>query len=233
MRYSNTAQGSRAFLWDNGVMTNLGALPSTGDYSYASGINNAGQVVGFSSAATGGGFIWQNGVMTNLGSLSGGGYSSSAFDINNAGQVVGYSYTASGTARAFLWQNGVMTDLGGAPPVGEGVYARGINNAGQAVGQGISYDEVNDVSIQRALLWQNGSMTDLSTAVGVAGTGWSLAEATAINDLGQIVGYGTNAQGESHAFMLTPVPEPEVYLMMGVGVCLAGVIARRRKQNPQ
>ena len=72
---------------------------------------------------------------------------------------------------------------------------------------------------------------DLSTVSGVAGTGWILGGAYAINDLGQIVGYGTNAQGESHAFMLTPVPEPEVYLMMGVGVCLAGAIARRRKQS--
>jgi probable HAF family extracellular repeat protein len=233
MRYSNTAQGSRAFLWENGVMTNLGALPSSGDYSYASGINNAGQVVGFSWAATGVAFIWQNGVRTSLGSLAGGGSgSSSAFGINNAGQVVGYSSSASGQ-RAFMWQNGVMTDLGGAPPVGEYVSARDINDVGQAVGHGVSDDEVNDVTIQRALLWQNGSMIDLSTAVGVAGTGWSLAEATAINDLGQIVGYGTNSQGEFHAFMLTPVPEPEVYLMMGVGVCLAGVIARRRKQNPQ
>ena len=73
-------------------------------------------------------------------------------------------------------------------------------------------------------------MTDLSTAPGVAGTGWSLIEAAAINDSGQIVGYGFNPLGQEHAFILTPVPEPEVYLMMGVGVCLAGVIARRRKQ---
>jgi hypothetical protein len=36
--------------------------------------------------------------------------------------------------------------------------------------------------------------------------------------------------GVRHAYVLTPIPEPEVYLMMGVGVCLAGVIARRRKQ---
>jgi probable HAF family extracellular repeat protein len=73
-------------------------------------------------------------------------------------------------------------------------------------------------------------MTDLNTVSEVAGAGWSLSYAYAINDLGQIVGYGINSQGEEHAFMLTPVPEPEVYLMMGVGVCLAGVIARRRKQ---
>jgi probable HAF family extracellular repeat protein len=73
-------------------------------------------------------------------------------------------------------------------------------------------------------------MTDLNTVSGVAGTGWSLTDATAINDAGQIVGYGSNPQGVTSAFILTPVPEPEAYLMMGVGVCLAGVIARRRKQ---
>jgi probable HAF family extracellular repeat protein len=64
-------------------------------------------------------------------------------------------------------------------------------------------------------------------------TGWVLNYATAINDAGQIVGYGDNPEGITSAFILTPVPEPEVYLMMGVGVCLASVIARRRKQISQ
>jgi probable HAF family extracellular repeat protein len=162
-------------------MTNLGDLPGWHDYSYANGINNAGQVVGGSIATTGfRAFMWQNGVMTNLGDLPGGHDFSDAYGINDAGQVVGRSGGAAGTS-AFLWQNGIMTDL--------------------------------------------------NTVPGVSGTGWSLTEAGAINDAGQILGNGTNPQGFTSAFILTPVPEPEVYLMMGVGVCLAGVIARRRKQN--
>lgn len=36
-----------------------------------------------------------------------------------------------------------------------------------------------------------------------AGSGWVLGEAYAINDAGQIAGYG-NIGGEEHAFLLTP-----------------------------
>ena len=221
--YSDAATGTHAFICQNGVMTDLGDLPGGGDFSLAFGINNAGQVVGYSGAATSqSAFLWQNGVMTNLGYLTGG-VGSDARGINDAGQVVGYSGSATGT-RAFMWQNGVMTNLGDLPGGADYSEALGINNAGQVVG-------TSDAATGRsAFLWQNGTMTDLSTVVGVAGTGWSLRHATAINDVGQIVGYGMNPQGEEHAFLLTPVPEPEVYLMMGAGVCLAGVIARRRKQ---
>jgi probable HAF family extracellular repeat protein len=53
-------------------MTDLGDLPGGSDYSYANGINAAGQVVGFSDASTGDrAFLWQNGSMTNLGDLPG------------------------------------------------------------------------------------------------------------------------------------------------------------------
>jgi probable HAF family extracellular repeat protein len=165
--------------------------------------------------------------MTNLGVLPGGSDTNSwASGINDAGQVVGYSYAAAG-GNAFLWQNGIMTNLGELPGGGDDSFALGINNAGQVVGSSAATNG------QSAFLWQNGVMTDLSTVSGVVGTGWSLIEATAINDAGQIVGYGINPQGVTSAFILTPVPEPEVYLMMGAGVCLAGVIARRRKKISQ
>ncbi len=56
------------------------------------GINDAGQVVGWSNRSAGGtfAFLWQNGTMTSLGALSGG-IDSFATAINNAGQIVGYS----------------------------------------------------------------------------------------------------------------------------------------------
>jgi probable HAF family extracellular repeat protein len=116
-----------------------------------------------------------------------------------------------------------MTNLGDLPGGADYSNVYGINDAGQLVGFS------NAATGNSAFLWQNGVMTDLSTVAGVAGTGWSLTEAWAINDVGQIVGSGRNPQGDISAFILTPVPEPEVYLMMGAGVCLAGVIARRRK----
>jgi probable HAF family extracellular repeat protein len=117
------------------TITDLGTFPG-GNSSYAYGINDSGQVVGYSATADGSGhaFLWQDGTMTDLGTLPGDSVSN-AYGINDAGQVIGVSATVSGEphAVAVLWQNGTMTDLGallGAPFIA----VNGINDAGQVVG---------------------------------------------------------------------------------------------------
>ena len=42
--------------------------------------------------------------------------------------------------------------------------------------------------------------------------------ATDIYDLGQIVGYGTNPDGYTRAFLLTPIPEPSTFALVTLGV---------------
>jgi hypothetical protein len=51
----------------------------------------------------------------------------------------------------------------------------------------------------------SGVMHDLNDLV-VDKAGWTLTEARAINDNEQIVGTGTNSAGQSHGFLLTPLP---------------------------
>ena len=69
-----------AFLWQGGVMTDLGDI---GVY----GINDAGQVAGWLPWWHA--ILWEGGAITDLGTL--GGTFSWGMGINNAGQVVGGS----------------------------------------------------------------------------------------------------------------------------------------------
>ncbi|MBE3097719.1 MAG: DUF3466 family protein [Planctomycetes bacterium] len=179
-----------AFLYSGGVMSDLGTLGVSLNYAYATGISNAGQVVGQARATASNdhAFLYSGGVMQDLGTL--GGAWSSAMGINNAGQVVGVACLASGAQHAFLYSGGVMQDLG---TLGWRSGALGINNVGQVVGD--SHTTVESTP-QHAFLYSNGVMHDLGTLGGTYGSAYS------INNAGQIVGEshiaGNTAQ---HAFL--------------------------------
>jgi probable HAF family extracellular repeat protein len=85
-------------------MQDLGTLG--GSFSGADGINNSGQVVGYSYTASGQnhGFLWQDGTMSDLNDLipAGSGWTLYvAWAINNAGQIVGTG-SLNGQTHAFL-----------------------------------------------------------------------------------------------------------------------------------
>ncbi|HEX8202689.1 MAG TPA: PEP-CTERM sorting domain-containing protein, partial [Isosphaeraceae bacterium] len=180
-------------------------------------------------AATAGGdfhaFLWAGGAMQDLGTL--GGAASQARAINAAGQVVGWSHRADGTSpHAFLSRAGVMIDLGTLPGF-SGSWANGINARGQIVGFAGVVDDRLGTFTQRAFLVEDGVMTDLNALI-PPDTGWTLAAADAINDAGQIVGFGLIG-GEKHAFLLTPVtptpvpiPEPSTLALLGLATAAAG-----------
>src|SRR5687767_6025233 len=83
-------------------ITDLGALLGTN--SYAHGINNAGQVVGYWNSTNGArAFLYSAGTITDLGTL--GGTNNYALSINASGQVVGFADSTNGT-RAFVYGQG-------------------------------------------------------------------------------------------------------------------------------
>jgi probable HAF family extracellular repeat protein len=64
--------------------------------------------------------------------------------------------------------------------------------------------------------------------------GWKLNRATAINNLGQVVGYGINPNGLHEAFLLTPtvVPEPSSFAaLVGVGVMVFGMAWWKKRRR--
>jgi probable HAF family extracellular repeat protein len=160
-----------------------------GDGSAANGgLNNSGQVVGYSydSNFAPKAYVSMGGQITNLNPA--GASFSSANGINDAGIIVGN--VTYGTTHATVFNNGSVTDLGTLG--GSNSYAYGINNAGTVVGT--SY--LSGDSTFHAYMAQGGDLTDIKPLTGHDG----FSEAMAINDRGQVVGYSSSTDDGSHAF---------------------------------
>lgn len=216
--------------------SDLGTLPGDNTGAVAWGINDSGQVVGISKNSIGN-IVYShafrtapNGSITAasaLGTL--GGLSSEAFAINASGQVVGDS-TISSTSPYHAFRttpNGTITAAGDLGTIGGGADSRAmaINSLGQTVGWS---EVVNGGTPQHAFFVDTtGAMQDLNDLI-AAGSGWILSDASGINDAGEIASSGV-INGQSHAFLLVPVPEPgttSVLAIAGLGTL------RRRRRRP-
>jgi probable HAF family extracellular repeat protein len=172
---------ARAALWRDGSIIGLTPeLPPYEGTSFASAINDHGQIVGAiddDDTWFFEGILWENGSRTNLGSLGGG--STRPADINNARQVVGTSNVAGGPGHAFLWQDGAMINIG---KLGgdEDSAASAINAGGVIVGTSGRLDESLG-AIYRPFIYESGVMSAIPVQS-------FEAYATDINDAGAVVG---------------------------------------------
>jgi probable HAF family extracellular repeat protein len=180
-------------------MIDLGTLGGSDSEAY--GINDLGIVTGFARVADGSrrAFVY-DGIMREIGTL--GGTQSIGYAINDKAHVTGHSSLSGFQPSHAFYFDGTMRDLGtlgGASSAG-----LAINTHGTIVGS----SSLAGPPLEAAFIWtKEHGMLDLNSLVdGIAGI--DLRSATAINDRGQITGYG-NVSGRTHAFLLTPVPVPE------------------------
>ncbi len=197
---ANYTDPYRAVTWTGTTIQDI----SGGVNSEASGINDAGDVVGYTEASPGSltAFLVPNaGSITDLNTLVTSNPANLTlnfgWDINTSGQVTGFGQTGSGPLRAFRFApDGTVASLGviGAHP-SDGTVGTALNDDGYVVGYQFG-------GLNHAFQWDGSSMQDLGTV-----SGYPNAEASGINTDAWIVGdvwKGSGATFVSHAFVRAP-----------------------------
>ena len=158
-----------------------------GQESWATGINNWGQVVGVSETKNRNeyrAFLWTHKKMKDLGILDGD-FISGAWTINDRGQVVGFSLNSANERRPVLWDHSGLHEL---ETLG-GTYsdAFGINRHGEIAGWATLPDETDE--IVHAVSWNKRGVTDMNPFQ----SDWSVA--SSINTKGEMVGAYLTSEG--------------------------------------
>ena len=199
--------GLRGFLFEDGLVTDLGDLNPGGFFASTevATIGADGALLGSSTAPTTftHAFVWQDGVMTDLHDFAQmPGRNSHAYDSNAEGAICGsgdFGADFLDYETGAVWDHGEIVNLGSLAP-GEfwaQAFAFGINDLNQVVGA------TNLPSGEpRAFFWQDGVMSDLNAFL-PPGSGWILTSAEDITNDGRIVGQGL-FNGSLLPFLLLP-----------------------------
>lgn len=161
-------------------VTDLGSLG--GPAAQAFGLNASGTAVGSASTTFGytHAFSSFGSGMTDL-TLNTGASDGIASGINASGQIVGTQFVG-GQPEAVVWSGGTPHAISGP-----GSYGTAINESGQVTGM---------LADGHAFVDSNGSFTELGAL------GWSAGYA--INNAGQVAGYGQVSPGVFRGFVWTP-----------------------------
>jgi PEP-CTERM motif len=114
------------------TFTDINALLPANVNSQATGVNDAGKVVGFymPTTTTSTGFLDQGGTITPIDPF--GSTFTQALGINNNGEIVGFETDGSGVQHGYVDIGGVFSTFD--PPDSASTTVNGVNNLGQIVG---------------------------------------------------------------------------------------------------
>jgi len=208
--YQHTASnGLTAWLWSNGAYSRL---PVSGTNATALGINAAGIIIGnrrlrlAQRLLTGQlrskgelGYVVSHGKVQYLTGF--------VYAINQQGDAAG-GCVSGGQTMATVFNNGVPTVILSLPS-----HAVGINSGASVVG---SYQPAG-YSRKHLFRW-----SAHEGAFDLTPDGYICAEAAAINNRGDILGFGQTVSGKSEYFLLTPDPDGELTPKAVMTASLAG-----------
>ena len=209
------------FRWQNGVLTDLGALSAQVNGSGANAINARGWIAGISQNAeldpvtgspAGHAVLWKDNQPIDLGTLDTGVQSNGVY-IDNGGAVVGLSTVDttfdpfvsfgpfSSPTHVFTWKDGIMRDLGTLGGLDSFIFSGGGCNIQRVdLVAGGSYVNTNanattGLPTMHPFLWENGTLSDLGSL------GGTFAIAQCANNQGQVIGQSNlTGDSEQHAF---------------------------------
>jgi probable HAF family extracellular repeat protein len=193
---SELADGSQhAFYWQAGHMRDLGLLAGAGfSYAGATGINNLGQIVGYSAYGASATHCFATTVTPGAGLQDLGlppdvpaTWNCDEPRLNNRGHVVLIVGDESWSSRfGYLLRDGHWIAMGSLDVQYPNSFAAAVNDADQVVGW----------SGSSAFLWTEGVLQDL----GVLPGGTDGAAALSINNKGRVVGVSSTAGRMRHLF---------------------------------
>lgn len=203
----------------------------SGTYGSASAVNRLGQVTGVSEDLTlnPAAFLWTPDA--GLARLHPEGTGGTGQAINDRGQVTGTFASPSDVhpgSVAFLHTPGRGSSALGVLPGHVTSVGLGLNERGDVVGQSSSAAHG-----PQAFLWtaERGLQSLQALLEPGNAVGWTLDQAWDVNEAGQIVGTGRRGD-QARGFLLTPVPEPGSFVLLGLGVAVLA-LARRRPGRPR
>ncbi|MFT4038189.1 MAG: hypothetical protein QM692_08435 [Thermomicrobiales bacterium] len=186
-RSQTRLENFHAALWENGTVTDLGALGGEDAESAAWDINESGLIVGESEDADGirRAVVWENGEIAQLRGLSATG-SAAAYGVNASGVIVGESFDdASGQDVPVVWENREPRAL--PAPVGNDTTVWAVLDSGVILGQ----TENREEETTHGVYWQDGKLKvltifNIDTIVTTANQQGQMAGMAQYSDLNRI-----------------------------------------------